>query len=58
MLGFKHFYQNAWLKGAKPTKERYELCTGLHKGNGAMNPIHGGTTKGPYQVVLGVIFGK
>ena len=48
----------AWLKGAKPTKERYELCTGLNKGNGAMIPIHGGTTKGPYQVVLGVIFGK
>ena len=55
----------AWLKGAKPTKERYELCRpykglnkGLNKGNGAMNPIHGGTTKGPYQVVLGVIFGK
>ena len=22
-----------------------------------MNPIHGGTTKGPYQVVLSVIFG-
>ena len=30
----------------------------LNKGNGAMNPIHGGTTKGPYQVVLSVIFGK
>ena len=23
-----------------------------------MNPIDGGTTKGPYQVVLSVIFGK
>ena len=30
----------------------------LNKGNWAMNPIHGGTTKGSYQVVLGVIFGK
>ena len=48
----------AWLKGAKPTKERYELCTGLNKGNGAMNPIHGGTTKGPKSGCIGCNFWK
>ena len=45
------------LKRGRPYLQRVKQRK-LNKGNGAMNPINGGTTKGPYQVVVSVIFGK
>ena len=45
------------LKRGRPYLQRVKQRK-LNKENGAMNPIHGGTTKGPYQVVFSVIFGK